>query len=382
MMQREGFPNISIKLYQNYDNWKENKFLELAATFITLTMRDGLYGKNEGLLQIYDNLNLQTKLIGEEIIQISVANSNTKRTLSRIYGIKHFSASVDEKADNIIVFQLAPIHNIENLKFGRCFYENSFESIQEMIGVIYQNRELIAPPVNGINAYVPRVPWTSTITDYMEYIRQFGLAVESDQFVFVWQDIYGIDMMDYNQMIAQEAINFVVGDPRTIGQMANTERVPLAFDFQWQTKANTFTRNPIQNSTFYTPSFLDNDIQTIVNGDGQNAIVLSRSGGYADAIYRNGYEEANRMLTMAQYDGYATCKIYGNFEITPGTKLNFFDVKNQFKSNFYVDEVIHEVSNNTSITNLYMFTNGKALTPVELIKVKNELKNNSSSQKN
>lgn len=379
MMQREGFPNISIKLYQNYDNWKENKFLELAATFITLTMRDGLYGRNEGLLQIYDNLNLHTKLVGEEIIQISVANSNTKRTLSRIYGIKHFSTSVDEKSDNILVFQLAPIHNIENLKFGRCFYENSYESIQEMIGVIYQNRELIAPPVNGINAYVPRVPWTSTIVDYMEYIRQFGLAVESDQFVFVWQDIYGIDMMDYSQMIAQEAINFAVGDPRTIGQMSNIESVPLAFDFHWQTKANTYTRNPIQNSTFYTPSFLDNDIQTIVNGDGQNAIVLSRSGGYADAIYRNGYEEANRMLTMAQYDGYATCKIYGNFEITPGTKLNFFDNKNQFRSDFYVDEVIHEVANNTSITNLYMFTNGKALTPVELIKVKNELKNNSSS---
>lgn len=379
MIQREGFPNISIKLYQNYDMWKENKFLELAATFITLTMRDGLYGKNEGLLQFYDNLSLQTKMTGEEIIQISVSNANTKGTLSRIYGCKHFSSTVDEKGDNIIVIQLGTIHDIENLKFGRCFYENAYESIQEMIGVIYQNRELIAPPVNGINAYVPRVPWTSNITDYMEYVRQFGIAVESDQFVFVWQDIYGIDMMDYNQMIAQDAINFVVGDPRTIGQTVSQENLPFAFDFNWLTKANQHTRNPIQNSTIYTPSFLDNDIPTIVNGNGENAVVLSRSGGYADAIYRNGYEEAVRMLTMAQYDGYAHCKIFGNFEITPGTKLNFYDQKNQFKSNFYVDEVIHEVSNNTSITNLYMFTNGKALTPVELIKVKNELKNNSSS---
>lgn len=380
MMQREGFPNISIKLYQDYDAWKDNKFLELAATFITLTMRDGLFGKNEGLLQFYDNMNLQTKMTGEEILQISVANSNTQnRTLSRIYGIKHFSTTVDEKGDNILVIQLGTIHEIENLKFGRCFFENSYESIQEMIGVIYQDRELIAPPVNGINAYVPRVPWTSNLKDYMEYIRQFGLAIDSDQFVFVWQDINGIDMMDYNQMIAQEAINFVVGDPRTIGQYSNTEGIPLAYDFAWQTKANQHTRNPIANSTIYTPSFLDNDIQTIVNGNGQNAIVLSRSGGYADAIYRNGYEEANRMLTMAQYDGYAHCKIYGNFEMTPGTKVNFFDAKNQFRSNFYVDEVIHEVSNSTSITNLYMFTNGKALTPVELIKVKNELKNSSTS---
>lgn len=379
MIQREGFPNISIKLYQNYDTWKDNKFLELGATFITLTMRDGFYGKNEGLLQIYDNLGLQTRLTGEEIIQISVSNANTQRQNSRIYGIKHFSVTVDEKADNIIVFQLGTIHDNENLKFGRCFYENSFESIQEMIGVIYQNRELIAPPVNGINAYVPRVPWTSTLQDYMEYVRQFGLAVESDQFVFVWQDIFGIDMMDYSTMIAQEPIVFAVGDPRTIGQMANIENFQLAFDFNWLTKANPYVRNPIQDSTIYTPSFLDNDITTIVNGNGQNAVVLSRSGGYADAIYRNGYEEANRLLTMAQYDGYAHCKIYGNFEITPGKKINFYDLKNQFKTDFYVDEVIHEVSNNSSITNLYMFTNGKALTPVDLIKVKNELKNSSTS---
>lgn len=379
MIQREGFPNISIKLYQNYDTWKDNKFLELGATFITLTMRDGFYGKNEGLLQIYDNLGLQTRLTGEEIIQISVSNANTQKQNSRIYGIKHFSVTVDEKADNIIVFQLGTIHDNENLKFGRCFYENSFESIQEMIGVIYQNRELIAPPVNGINAYVPRVPWTSTLQDYMEYVRQFGLAVESDQFVFVWQDIFGIDMMDYSTMIAQEPIVFAVGDPRTIGQMANIENFQLAFDFNWLTKANPYVRNPIQDSTIYTPSFLDNDITTIVNGNGQNAVVLSRSGGYADAIYRNGYEEANRLLTMAQYDGYAHCKIYGNFEITPGKKINFYDLKNQFKTDFYVDEVIHEVSNNSSITNLYMFTNGKALTPVDLIKVKNELKNSSTS---
>ncbi|QOI66402.1 baseplate hub subunit [Erwinia phage FBB1] len=382
MMQREGYPNISIKLYQSYDAWKQNKFLELGATFITLTMRDGLFGTNEGLLQFYDNLSLHTKMTGEEIIQISVANSNTKKTLSRIYGNMHFSTTIDNKGDNIIVIQLGTIHNIENLKFGRCFYENSSESLNEMISVIYQDRPLLAPAVNGINAYVPRIPWTSTISDYMEYIRQFGLSIESDEFVFVWQDIYGIDMMDYSQMINQEAINFVVGDPQTVGQMAHIQNIPLAFDFVWQTKANQHTRNPINNTTFYTPSFLDNTITTIVTGEGQNSVVLSRSGGYSEAIYRNGYEEAIRLITMAQYDAYAHCKIWGNFEITPGTKINFYDAKNQLKTDFYVDEVIHEISNNTSITNLYMFTNGKKLTPVELIKVKNELKTNSSAQEN
>ena len=59
-------------------------------------------------------------------------------------------------------------------------------------------------------------------------------------------------------------------------------------------------------------------------------------------------------------------------------KINFVDLKDQFRTDFYIDEVIHEISNNTSITNLYMFTNGSALEPVDLIKVKNELKRDSS----
>lgn len=379
MMQRLGYPNISIKLYQNYSKWLENAFLELAATFTTLTIRDGLYGRNEGLLQFYDNANLHTRMTGEEIIQISVANANTKNVISRIYGNKHFSVTVDKKSDNIITIQLGSIHEIENLKFGRCFYNNANDSINEMIGVIYQDRPLIAPPVNGINTYVPRVPWSQDISMYMNYVRDIGLAVESDQFVFVWEDFMGINMMDYNQMIAQDPIIFAVGDEGRLGEFSYATEYPLAFDFTWLTKANKRKRDIIENATFFTPSFMDNRIETIVNGDGQNAIVLSRSGGYSEATYRNGYEEANRITTMAQYDGYAHCKIFGNFQMTPGMKLNFYDLKNQFKTDFYVDEVLHEISNNTSITNLYMFTNGKPLSEVNLTRVKNELKSNTST---
>ena len=74
-MQREGFPNISIRLYEDYDAWLEHRFVELGATFTTLTMRDGLYGSNEGLLQFYDAKNLHTKMDGEQIIQVSVKKS-------------------------------------------------------------------------------------------------------------------------------------------------------------------------------------------------------------------------------------------------------------------------------------------------------------------
>lgn len=374
MMQREGYPNISIKLYEDYDAWVDNRFLELAATFITLTMRDGISGMNEGVLQFFDSKNMHTKISGTEIIQISVANANSKQFLTRIYGNSHTSVGVDGKGDNIIAIQLKSIHYVENLKFGRCFYSNATESINEMIGVIYKDKPLISPPVNGLNAYVPKMPWTAGITEYLNFVRDVGLSIETDQFLFVWEDIRGINMMDYPSLINQDAIEIMVGEPKQVGQFIGQTPIPMAYDFEWVTKTNQRSREPIANSTIYAHSFLDNDLTKIVNGTGYNTILTSRSGAYSDMIYRNGYEEATRILTMSQYDGYAKCKMMGNFEITPGTKIQFYDIKNQFKTYFYVDEVIHEVSNNMSITNLYMFTNSRILTPVEPIKVKNELK--------
>lgn len=381
-MQREGFPNISIRLYEDYDAWLEHRFVELGATFTTLTMRDGLYGSNEGLLQFYDAKNLHTKMDGEQIIQISVKNANSERTQSRIYGSKHFAVGVDSKGDNIITIQLAPIHFLENLKFSRMFFPSVQETLTEMIGVIYQDRPLLAPPLNGINVYVPNVPWCDSMDRYMEFVREVGMAVESDKFVFVWEDIDGISIMDYEFMVNQEPINFVVGEPRLIGQYVQDMDTPIAFDFEWLTKANQHSRKPYENATVYAHSFLDKNATRITFGDGQNSILVSRSGGYSDYTYRNGFEEADRLVTMAQYDGYAHCKVFGDFELTPGDKINFYDPKNQFQYDFYVDEVIHEVSNNTSITNLYMFTNGKPIKIEEPPKVKNELKTDTPDQEN
>ncbi|AEO97124.1 baseplate hub subunit [Salmonella phage vB_SenM-AKM_NP4] len=377
--QIPGFPNLSIKLYQDYDSWQTNRYVELAATVITLTMRDGLYGRNEGVLQFFDSKNLHTLMDGRQIIQISVANSNTKKVQNRIYGCKHYSVSVDSKGDNILAINLGLIHEIEDLKFSRCFFNDAGESLKEMIGVIYEDKPLIAPAINTINTYVPRVPWTSNITTYKQYVRDIGLAVDNDQFVFVWEDIYGLNMMDYNTMVNQETTKVVVGEPRTIGQFVNELEYNLAYDFEWLTKANSHVRDPIFNATIYSHSFMDNEIPRIVTGDGSNSIFVSRSGAYSEMTYRNGYEEAVRIQTMAQYDGYATCKMVGDFEMTPGDKINFFDTKRQFRADFYIDEVIHEVSNNQSITTLYMFTNSRRIENVEPIKVKNELKPDTSN---
>ncbi|EJN8096122.1 hypothetical protein NRW71_001545 [Salmonella enterica] len=77
-MQRTGFPNVSIKLYQDYEAFLGHRFIELGATFVTMTLRDSLRGVNEGLLQFYDSKAMHTRLSGREIIQISLSTANTE----------------------------------------------------------------------------------------------------------------------------------------------------------------------------------------------------------------------------------------------------------------------------------------------------------------
>lgn len=381
MLQRPGYPNLSVKLFDSYDAWSNNRFVELAATITTLTMRDSLYGRNEGMLQFYDSKNIHTKMDGNEIIQISVANANDINNVkTRIYGCKHFSVSVDSKGDNIIAIELGTIHSIENLKFGRPFFSDAGESIKEMLGVIYQDRTLLTPAINAINAYVPDIPWTSTFENYLSYVREVALAVGSDKFVFVWQDIMGVNMMDYDMMINQEPYPMIVGEPSLIGQFIQELKYPLAYDFVWLTKSNPHKRDPMKNATIYAHSFLDSSLPMITTGKGENSIVVSRSGAYSEMTYRNGYEEAIRLQTMAQYDGYAKCSTVGNFNLTPGVKIIFNDSKNQFKTEFYVDEVIHELSNNNSVTHLYMFTNATKLETIDPVKVKNEFKSDTTTE--
>ena len=288
--------------------------------------------------------------------------------------------SVDSKGDNIIAIELGTIHSIENLKFGRPFFPDAGESIKEMLGVIYQDRTLLTPPINAINAYVPDIPWTSTFENYLSYVREVALAVGSDKFVFVWQDIMGVNMMDYDMMINQEPYPMIVGEPSLIGQFVQELKYPLAYDFVWLTKSNPHKRDPMKNATIYAHSFLDSSLPMITTGKGENSIVVSRSGAYSEMTYRNGYEEAIRLQTMAQYDGYAKCSTVGNFNLTPGVKIIFNDSKNQFKTEFYVDEVIHELSNNNSVTHLYMFTNATKLETIDPVKVKNEFKSDTTTE--
>ncbi|AHY25519.1 baseplate hub subunit [Serratia phage PS2] len=382
--QRLGFPNISIKLYEDYEAWQNNRFLELAATFTVLTIRDTLTGINEGLLQFYDPKNLQAMLTGDEIIQVSVANANTKQVLNRIYGIKHSNATIDEKGDSILVFQLTPYHKRVDQKFGRVFYRSVQDSIDAMLNAIYENKLGLKPTIQGVNVHVPLVPWTSTIGEYQEYARLYGMAVESETWAFVWEDFYGVHIVDFNSIEKSDPRYYAVGEPRVLGEfniaLDSDKKIDLVWDFEFITRNNSFQRNPFEDMTVYAYSFLDKGCTKLTTGEGTNSVLISRSGGYEDQTYRNGYEETSRLMMMSQMDTYAKATTYGDFTLTPGTKCLFADPKEQFLSNYYVDEVFHEITREQSLTYAHMFTNSKKLVEPEFSKEKNELKNYFASE--
>lgn len=370
MRQKLGYPNLSVKLYETIEAWEENRFIELAATITTLTLRDSIFGRNEGMLQFYDSGSLHTKTDGEHIVTVSVCTANTNKVQNRVYSTKYSGVSVDAKGDNIISIQLQPLHHAQNLKFSRVFFSSAEDSVAEMMRVLYKNHEALIPKINAINVFMPRTVWTSDLETYMQYIREVGISVDNESFTFVYEDFNGFNITDWKTIVDSEAKVLTVGDPKTVGEYAQDLKFPLAYNFVWNTKHNSFIRKPNENITYYTYSPNTRKIERITVGDGINSAMMNRSGGYSEMTYANGYEEATRLQTVAQYDSYASCQLAGNFDIYPGQKLFFKDIKDQFKTYFFVDEVIHEISQNDSVTTLYVFTHSKDLREVDLVKVK------------
>lgn len=364
-MQRTGYPNISIKLYQDYEAFLEHRFLELGATFITLTIRDSLRGVNEGLLQIYDPKALHTKLTGYEIIQISLSTANTDTVFNRIYGISHNNATIDQKGDNIITFQLNSYHETLNLKFSRGTETNAVNNITSMIDAIYKNVPLWKPKIYGENTYIPKCPWVSTINDYMEFVRTTGQSVDDASFVYCWEDFDGIFVSGHKKIIDQEPISAVVHEPTLIGQFSDMSDNLMVFDFEWKTKNNSKLKRSFNNVSYTTIDFITKQYNKIIVGDGDNVAHFAHGGAYGDLTYKNAFLEGMKLSTFGQYDSYASCVCSGNFSLRPAQKIRFYDSKQQIRTDFIVDEVVHEISREQSLTHLYMFSNSEILQDVE-----------------
>lgn len=367
----------SIKLYRDYDAWLDNIFLELGASFITMTIRDSMQ-VNEGLIQIYDDRSIHTGLTGNEIIQISIGD--VLEPINRVYGIKHSNMSIDSKGDSVITFNLITIHNLKRSRFSRVFYPDAKDSIQEMIKVLYKYQPLLQPKINGIEIHVPKVPWVLEYKDYIDFSKEHGISKINDSFCFIWEDIRGINIYDHETLINRTPVDFIAGEPSTVGQFIEDLEYPVAYDIEFLTKNNAFQRNAFSNATYHSHSFLDKTSSSIITGDGTNSISISRSGGYADQQYRNGFEEYTRIHVTSQYDSYIKFATRGNFNLTPGLKVNIYDTKNQFLSSMFIDDVVHEISSDDSFTYVYCFSSSYKQNNINEIKTIKNLEDQEATE--
>lgn len=364
-MQRTGFPNVSIKLYQDYEAFLNHRFIELGATFVTMTLRDSIRGVNEGLLQFYDNKAMHTKLNGREIIQISLSTANTDEVFNRIYGISHSNVTIDQKSDNILTFQLKSYHETLNLKFSRALTNNAVNNVTSMIDAIYKEVPLWKPTIKGDNVVIPRCPWVSTINDYMDFVRAYGQSVETESFVYCWEDFDGITIAGYDTILKNEPIPAIICEPRLMGQFIDMSPNLMVFNFEWQTKSNAKVKNSFSNVTYTTIDFVTKQYNKIVVGNGDNIAHFAHGGAYGNLTYKNAFLEGSKLATIEQYDSYATAVCHGNFSLRPGMVIRFFDEKQQARNDFIVDEVVHEISREQSLTHLYMIGNSEELQEVK-----------------
>lgn len=365
MIQRSGFPNISIKLYQDYEAFLSSRFIELGATFVTLTLRDSLRGINEGLLQIYDNKLIHTRMTGKEVVQISLSTANTEKVLNRVYGISHDGLTIDQKNDNIITFQLRSYHEVQNLKFGRGTETNALNNLQSMIDAIYKDCPIWKPALQGINVFIPSCPWTSTVKDYQDFLRTHGQAVDSADFVYCWEDFNGITLTDHESVLKQEPRPCVVVEPTLLGQFNDQNQYTSVYDFEWMTKTNAKNKNSFSNVTYTTVDFLSKQYNKIVIGAGDNVAHFVHGGALNSMTYKNAMLEGRKLAVMSQYDSYAKATCHGDFSFCPSMKLRFYDHKDQLRSDFIVDEVVHEISREQSLTHLYMFSGSETYQDVK-----------------
>lgn len=364
-MQRTGFPNVSIKLYQDYEAFLGHRFIELGATFVTMTLRDSIRGVNEGLLQIYDNKAMHTKLTGREVIQVSLSTANTEEVFNRIYGISHSNVTIDQKTDNILTFQLKSYHSTLDLKFSRALTNNATTNVNNMLDAIYKDTPLWRPAFKSENVVIPKCPWTGTFNDYEEFIRTYGQSVDTSSFVYCWEDFDGITIAGYDTLLKNEPIQAVICEPRLIGQFMDMSPNLMVYDFEWQTKSNARVKNPFSNVTYTTIDFITKQYNKIVVGNGDNVAHFAHGGAYGELTYKNAYLEGTKLATLGQYDSYATATTHGNFSLRPGMMIRFFDEKQQVRNDFLVDEVIHEISREQSLSHIYMIGNSEALQEIK-----------------
>lgn len=367
-LMKVGYPYLEVRFYPDYVQYTSDNHYNLTEAVISLNLEYSMDGKSNGLLQVYDEQNV-LKFTGDEIIYVSVADYRQSNRYTLIFGVDVVDMAVLESGSGVKTIMLVPFHNRESRRFNKKFDTNVQENLLEMVSDLYIGYEDIMPLIDSENIFIPTTLWVRSFDTYLEFIRKYGQYVDTDMFIHAWYDMRGIHLKPHNMIMEQEPKKLVVVQEDYLGEMAGlTDHDIIATSFVVPNLSKQRFKKKYLNTNFVSLSSQNKDIYNNRFGTGESVEFINRSGNYEGMTYVNGFEEINRITTMAQYDTVTQFKTYGNFSVHPCDILEIDDEYELANPKHIVSKIIHEISNETSFTTIETISNYDELEEFDYVK--------------
>lgn len=387
---RMGYPNIEIRVYPTYDNYLQERYVDVSNSFLKFNLRENLRGLLTASLLVLDSNNI-IEDTSENIFRIVITNNINDERREFILGTTHNDLTILQDGSPARNYNLVPYHNKSPRKFCRRLTNSSIDSMNDMLDTLYTDVPMLRPTIeapnpsndevltdgaktipdaialSNVDAYLPSAVWVKSFDKYMTFVSDKGLSLENDNFVFCWYDADEIKIVDYETILGQVPLKGIFAEEKMVGMLADMYDLDIpVFKYEFMTESNPYNRDYNKNSFYVSTSNEKNGAYATIIGSGENFIPIDRSGTYREMTYANGYEEMFKNSILNQYDIYAKFRGYGDTRLKPGAIMEIEDELNLIKNIQIIDEVLHEFSQDFYYSHVFLLSHSKDIEEFEI----------------
>ncbi|QPI17794.1 baseplate hub subunit [Pectobacterium phage POP12] len=331
----------SIKIYQTYEKYIENSYIEVLPALISLSEKTTINGSSIALMQIYDAQKIYETCI-QPIIQVSFQYNETIE--QHYYGLMYSNVDTDDMGRSVLRLNLAPVHKSFSRMFSRSFSNNATEVVQDCITALYEKMKQIQPTITSSNVRVPVSCLSGFYDRIFDYVRDNSQGVETTDFCYLWEDGSGIYLRTQSDLLAQTPLK---------GYKNNVDSI-FVQDYIVFTKAEyiTYTDNTTQmdKSSFFSMSLTDKKLYQDILADTDtenNWIVINRNAEYQTNFQIPDKEstpfQAGKFKKLSSFEKRIKFELgQGRMDLKVGALLEIEG--NEYTGRYIVVECIRDVS--------------------------------------
>lgn len=349
----------SVKLFQSYEKFSDNIYIEMLPALISFSEKTIINGSSETLMQIYDD-QLIYQVSEQPIIQISFQFNETLE--QHYYGLLYSNVETDEMNRSILRLNLSPVHKVFRRKFARSFSNNAAQTITECMTALYNNMKLITPAVQASNVRIPPACLSGTYEDIFEFIRGNGQSVDSSDFCYLWEDGSGIFLKSNTEILAQQPLQgfkYNVDNPFTGDAILFSSAEYITY------KDNSSSLN---NASFFSFSMTDKKMYSdvLANTDIENSWVFMNRNAEYETNFQNPDRagkpfQSAKCQVLSSYEKRIKFELkQGRMDVKVGTMLEIFG--DQYAGTYMIVEVIRDVSKDFHLQTIECVQVAKAAT--------------------